>query len=302
MKCTLMPYKSRSILTIQEAKQNAGWQVANFDLPNAWTYSEGNDVKIAVIDSGCDLEHPDLIENLLPGINLINKRKPPADDCGHGTAVAGIICASNNNIGIVGCAPKSKIIPVKVLDSDGNGTLECVSKGVRWATDNGADLLCMSLGAPTKLQNIRKAIQYAQSKNVVTFVAAGNAGDKNQIYYPANYPECISIGSVDRNSQIAKFSNLSDNLDFLAPGVEILSTSPNNWYSVVNGTSFSAPWVCSIAALLLSYVRKTNTDIQLKTADDYRRLLKRYCINKNGKNTFSGFGLMNPNEFIQSFK
>lgn len=303
MKCKLLPHKRKEILSIQEAKQKSGWEITAFDLPKAWEYSKGDGVKVAVLDTGIDLNHPDLIDNLVPGINLINKRKPPIDDNGHGSHVCGIIGAVNNEIGVVGVAPKSKIIPVKVLDDMGSGSLETVAKGIRWAVDEaGADLICMSLGSPNKMQNIRKAIQYAESKGVVCFCAAGNAGEKDKIYYPADYPESISVGSIDQNFNKAKFSNDAQNLDFFAPGVEILSTVPDSWYAVMSGTSMSSPWVTGVAALLLSYVKKTNTDIKLKNADDYRRLLKRYCVNKNGKNVFGGFGLINPQQFLDSLK
>ncbi len=152
IKCKLPSFKIEEISSLDDAKQQSGWDITAFDLPKAWGKSQGEGVKIAVLDSGCDLDHPDLVDNLLQGINFINPGKPPEDDAGHGTHVTGIIIAENNEIGMVGVAPKAKVIPVKVLDKNGSGDLATVAKGIRWAADNGADFISMSLGSPSPLQ------------------------------------------------------------------------------------------------------------------------------------------------------
>lgn len=302
-KCSLLPYKQYDCLSMQDAMQKSGWNITAFDLPKAWEYSQGENVKIAVVDSGCDLEHPDLIHNLLPGFNAIDPTKAPVDGLGHGTHVAGILVAENNDIGMVGVCPKAKVIPVKVLDATGNGHMENVAIGIRWAVDNGADLIQMSLGSPMKVQQVRKAIQYAESKGVVSFVAAGNAGNTKDIFYPACYKETISVGAVDVNFNRAKFSNAGRNLDFMAPGVDIFSTFPPNWYSTLSGTSMAAPFVCGVAALLLSYVRSGKVNYKLNTVDDYRAILKKSTtpVNGNDPNLYTGFGIIDPRKFLDSF-
>jgi major intracellular serine protease len=122
------------------------------------------------------------------------------DDDEHGTHVAGIIAAENNEIGVVGVAPECKIIPVKVLDKNGSGNESRIANGIKWATDVAkVDFICMSLGAPNQVVEVHQSIKYAMSKKVICFVAAGNAGKTKQIFYPANYPECIGIGSIDEN-------------------------------------------------------------------------------------------------------
>lgn len=115
-KCKLFPTQRKDVVSIQEVKQKAGWEITAFDLPEVWKYTQGDNVTIAVLDTGCQLSHQDLVGNLVPGFNLINKSKPPEDDQHHGTHVTGIICAKNNNIGVVGVAPKSHVMPVKILD------------------------------------------------------------------------------------------------------------------------------------------------------------------------------------------
>lgn len=303
-KCSLFPYETEEVLSLQDAMQKVGWAITAFNLPDAWNYTQGEDVTIAVIDSGVDLDHPDLVNNLLPGYNFLSPSSPPEDDVGHGTHVTGIICAENNEIGMVGVAPKSKVIPYKVLNKSGNGTLETVAKAIRRAADNKehkVDIITMSIGSPKPVQQVRKAIQYAASKGIVCFVAAGNAGFTKDIFYPAAYPETIAIGSIDENFDRSSFSCTGKNLDFMAPGGKIFSTVPDNWYAVLSGTSMANPFVAGIAALMLSYSRKTGK-ITLKTQEDYIQCLKKYTIPVNnpefaGKEFFQGFGIIDPRKF-----
>jgi len=304
-KCSLFPYEVEEVLSLQDAEEKAGWQVTAFDLPNAWEKTKGEGVIVAVLDSGCDLNHPDLKNNLivLPKSNIINPRKKPHDDNRHGTHVAGIIAAEQNDIGMVGIAPKAKIMPVKVLDKNGNGTLENVAKGIRFAVENGADIICMSLGAPIKLIEVHKAIKVAAKKNVPCFVAAGNAGQTKDVYYPAAYPETIAIGSIDENFKRSNFSNTGSNLDFMAPGGKIFSTVPDDWYAILSGTSMATPFAVGVSALVLSYSRNNKIGINLNKAEDYRKLFREHTIpvkdkKYGGKKFFQGFGIIDPRKFM----
>lgn len=300
-KCELLPFKRKEVVSIQSSKQKHGWGITAFNLPEAWGETQGEGVKIAVIDTGVDLDHPDLKENLLPGMNFVNKKKPPHDDAGHGTHVAGIICAMNNEIGMVGVAPKSKVVPIKVLDSKGSGDLITVSEGIRWAIEQGVDFITLSLGSPNPVQQVRKAIQLAESKGIITFCAAGNAGKTRQIFYPANYPETIGIGSIDEDMDRSNFSCTGQDLDFLAPGNEIFSTVPESWYAILSGTSMANPFAVGVAALLLSYNRSKGNKIKLECSDDYRRVFKKNTVPvsnpKFAKDKFfEGFGIINPSD------
>lgn len=300
--CNLLPYIREDVYSLQEVKQAAGWQLLKFNLPDKWRLSQGEGVKIAVIDTGCDLDHPDLKNNILQGKNFVERKKDPIDGNSHGTHVTGIICAENNEVGIIGVAPKSKIIPIKALNNQGNGNPKDVEEAIYWAADQGADLITMSLGAPNKMEPIRKAILYARSKKCVTFCAAGNAGKTHEIFYPANYPETIGIGAVDEKFERASFSCTGSDLDFLAPGVKIFSTVPDNWYAYMSGTSMSNPFAVGCAALLLSYVRNNKLDIKLENDEDYRNLLKMHTISLKdpqfSKNKFfEGFGIIDPSHF-----
>lgn len=303
-KCSLFPYTVKESLSAQEAGDRPGWNITAFDLPNAWKESQGEGVVIAVLDTGCDLDHPDLANNLVPGKNFVNLNRPPHDDNRHGTHCIGTICAEKNGVGIIGVAPKSKVMPVKVLNKRGDGDLLDVAKGIRWAADHGADIISMSLGTPFKLQQVRKAIQYAAKKGIPSFVAAGNAGNTKNIFYPARYPETIAIGSIDENFSRSKFSSTGPNLDFMAPGGDILSTVPDDWYATLSGTSMACPFAVGVAALILSYHRKHNLDFKLDHVDDYRKLFKSHTVPVTNKKmadnkTFSGFGIIDPRKFVE---
>jgi subtilisin family serine protease len=298
-KVKLLPFVREDLLTIQDVQQQAGWEITAYNLPEAWKFCQGEGVVVGVLDTGVDLNHDDIKDNLLPGRNFVNPKKPPQDDGCHGTHVTGIICAENNDLGIVGVAPKTKIIPVKVLNGKGSGDLQTVADGIIWATDQKVDFITMSLGSPQPVPVILNAIKYANSKGVIVWCAAGNAGRTRQIFYPANYKETIAVGAIDENFERANFSCTGDDLDFLAPGVKILSTVPENWYAVLSGTSMANPFVVGIACLILSYVRKNKLNIKLETAEDYRNILKKYTIpSKNpnfaNKKFFEGFGVIDP--------
>ncbi len=300
-KFKLLPFERIEVISIQDAKQKCNWGITAFDLPKIWKSTQGEGVKIAVLDTGCDLNHPDLIENLLPGKNIINPSKEPIDGNGHGTHVTGIICALNNNVGVVGVAPKAKVIPIKVLDDNGNGDLITVANGIKHAIDQGVDFITLSLGSPSPAQQIRKAIQFAEEKGIITFCAAGNAGKTHEIFYPANYPETIGIGSIDNNFERSNFSCTGQDLDFLAPGNQILSTVPESWYTILSGTSMANPFAVGVAALLLSYNKKNGNKIKLNCSEDYRKVFKKHTFSVKNPNFakkkfFEGFGIIDPQQ------
>jgi subtilisin len=296
-KIKLLPFVREDCVSVQDVAQKAGWEITAFNLPKTWATTQGEGVKVAVLDTGADLNHDDLKANLLPGINMINPKKSAQDDNGHGSHVAGTICALNNDLGVVGVAPKAKVVPVKVLDKKGSGDLAVVAKGIRWAVDQGVDMITMSLGSPAPVGEIKSAINYAESKKVVVFCAAGNAGQTRQIFYPAAYPNVVGIGAIDEKFNRANFSCTGPDLDFLAPGVRILSTVPVNWYAVLSGTSMATPFAVGLACLLLSHKRKKNLSVKLETAQDYINVLKQHTIPVSntkfaGKQFFEGFGII----------
>ncbi len=300
-KASLAPHTVRKVITSLSNEQQAGWQITEFDIPALWEYTQGENVVVGIIDTG-NPTHPDVVDNILPGKNFVSDE--PFDDLnGHETHLCGIIAAEQNDFGILGIAPKCKIIPCKVLDKHGDGEMENVALGIRWLVEEtNCDLISMSLGSPYPLQQVRKAIQLAVKKGVVIFCAAGNS-NKN-IFYPSCYPETVSVSAIDEHFNRASFSNKGEALDFMAPGVDIYSTYLNGNYVKMSGTSQSTPFVCALAALVLSYKRKMNLDISLNSSDDYINLLKQYTtaiVGLEENHALEGFGILDPRKLVEWF-
>ena len=304
--CHLLPYKKKHILSAQDVGEKLGWGITAFNIPEIWKVTEGEGVVVGVIDSGCQLDHVDLKDNLLPGYNFIHPKKEPIDDNNHGSHVTGVICAELNGIGTVGVAPKAKVCPIKVLDADGNGDIHHVTQGIEWAIKQGVDFISLSLGIDKDSRALHKAIRKANGAGITIFCAAGNIGKSEHLLFPSNYKETIAIGSIDKNLKRADFSNTGKGryLDFMAPGVDILSTIPHNSYAIMSGSSMSQPYVCGLAALLLSYKRNVGLDIPLDCANDYRNFFKNNTINiiseeYAGDPFYQGFGIITPEKLLE---
>lgn len=301
--CKLLPHIRTDLYGLSpNSIQFFSWPIKKFDVEKQWKYSQGEGVTVAVIDTGCDLNHEDLKDNIVKGFNFINPAQDPFDDNGHGTHVSATIAAINNGIGMVGVAPKSKIMPVKVLGADGSGNNINVAKGIVWAADNGADIITMSLGSVAPSDQIEKAIEYAKHKESVIFCAAGNNGIESDILYPAKYKHTISIGAIDENLNICEFSCCGDELDFLAPGYNIVSAVPNNQYASMSGTSMANPFAVGCAALLLSYARQikfSSLSNMLRNTDDYisvfaQKTMKLTDKKYAGIRKYEGYGIIRP--------
>ena len=256
-----------------------GWQwgLEAIGMEDMWeTVSEESrsQVKIAIIDTGVDIQHSEFAGNILPGYDFVNNDSDADDDNGHGTHVAGIAAAAHEGSGIAGLAGGAKIMPVKVLDEYGNGNTIQEINGILFAVNNGADIINLSLGGSWYSRAEHEAIKYAFDKGVIVVAAAGNNYGAS-VNYPAAFEEVIAVGAVDWDEtggiyETAYFSNVGPELDILAPGVAILSSIPmeldNPWnyslngigdekkdgYALLSGTSMAAPFVTGMAAMLLA--------------------------------------------------
>ena len=239
----------------------SGTSRADIKAPEGWEETKGTDsTVIAIVDTGIDLLHPDLRNKVISaGRDFVNDDFDATDDNWHGTHVAGIAAAeTNNNEGIAGVAWNCKLLPVKVLKQAEIpwGYHSWIADGIRWAADNGADVINMSLGGPSGSEILREALHYAKSAGVVLVAAAGNEDDF--VYYPAAYDEyCIVVAATDYNDERPWFSNPGPEVDVAAPGDEIISCAPT-WYwgpgsfpyGYADGTSAAAPHVAGLAALI----------------------------------------------------
>jgi subtilisin family serine protease len=253
---------------------------------DAWTITKGSkDFIIAVVDTGVDYNHPDLIENMwtndseqngLPGVdddgngiiddiygyNPIGENGDPMDGQGHGTHCAGVIGASHNDIGVAGVMAEARIMGIKIFDDRGRTTAEAIVKGIDYAVKAGVKIMSNSWGGPSESQAIRDAISAANDEGILFVAAAGNGnifgwGQNNdrKPVYPANYEldNIVSVGAIKRNGRKAFMSNYGEKtVDLFAPGVSIQSTYIRGSYRSLTGTSMAAPHVSGVAGLIAS--------------------------------------------------
>ena len=206
----------------------------NIDLLHArdvWPLTRGGNVNIAIVDTGVDFKHADLAANIAGGYNTFTKSTDFNDDNLHGTHVAGIIGALDNNLGVVGVAPAAHMYAVKVLDADGNGTDETLVAAADWIlawkhANGGNWIMSMSLGSHETTPAVIEAFQRLNAEGVLCIAAAGNEGGFYDMLYPAALPDVVSVGAIDNNKVRADFSNTGPTLNVVAPGVSILSTLP----------------------------------------------------------------------------
>ncbi|WP_088071810.1 S8 family peptidase [Gottfriedia luciferensis] len=233
---------------------------------------QGEDVVVAVIDTGCQTDHPDLQERIIGGYNFTEDYGGDPnvflDNNGHGTHVCGTIGASKDGQGVVGVAPKVKLLVLKVLSGAGEGSIESITQAIEYAINwKGANgetvrVISMSLGGPEDDQTLHKVIQSAVENNIVVVCAAGNEGDGNgstsEYSYPGAYNEVVEVGSVNLHKRLSRFSNTNNTIDLVAPGEKILSTYPTNQYAVLSGTSMATPHVSGAIALLIQQYETEN--------------------------------------------
>lgn len=228
------------------------WNLKQIDADKGWNLANGEDVTIAILDTGVDPNHQDLKDKIIGGYNAVNDTDDFSDNHGHGTHVAGIAAALTNNItGIAGVSWQSYLLPVKVLNESGEGSSYEVAKGIYWAVDNGADVINMSLGDYNHSNILYDAVKYAYDRNVILVSATGN-DNVEQPMYPSIYEEVLAVAAVDEARNRAFFSNYGAHVDVTAPGEHVPSSFPNNNYVVMSGTSMAAPHVAGLAALIRS--------------------------------------------------
>ena len=234
------------------------WGLAKIDASQAWDLNTGNDnIIIAVIDTGIDLDHPDLQAKIITGYDYVNDDPAPDDDNGHGTHVAGIAAAvTNNSLGVAGLNWGARIMPLKALNQTGNGSTFDVAQAVYYAVDHGAQIINLSVGAsgskwPCNWPEIEAAFNYAVSQGVLLVVASGNNG-QDGVNCPGAYDQAMAVGSTTPTDERSFFSNYGPRLDITAPGSSIYSTVPDG-YGYKNGTSMATPYVSGLAGLLWSF-------------------------------------------------
>jgi subtilisin family serine protease len=227
------------------------WGIDRIDADLVWGITTADPIKVAIIDTGIDLTHPDLSGNIKGGYNAIHPTKSPNDDNGHGTHVAGITAAIDNDIGVIGVGPNIDLYAVKVLSRTGSGYLSDVIEGLDWAVSNGMQVVNMSLGTNSDIQSFHDAVIRVNQAGITQVAAAGN-NSGGSVTYPAAYSEVIAVSATDSADQIAYFSSAGPEVDLAAPGVSIYSTYKGSTYKTLSGTSMAAPHVTGTASLVLT--------------------------------------------------
>jgi subtilisin len=286
--------------------ESTPWGVGKINASKVWqmsTSNKGTGIKIAVLDTGIQNNHPDLQKNLRGGVNFAGFPSGSTiswhwtDKNGHGTHVAGTIGAvGNNGIGVIGVAPEAHLYAVKVLGDSGSGYYSWIINGIQWSVNNNMNVISMSLGGTGDSQALKDAVDNARAKGVVVVAAAGNSGDRNpltnNILYPAKYDSVIAVGATDSNDAVATWSSDGSEIDVSAPGVSILSTYKGSSYATMSGTSMATPHVSGTVALMLKAgVRPDDIKSKLQSTA--------FDISPAGFDVFSGYGRIDALKGVQ---
>lgn len=270
-------------------QQYTDWGIEKVKATSAWrTNYTGKGIKIAIIDSGVDSNHRDL--SLAGGASFVSYTDSYHDDNGHGTHVAGIIGALNNNFGTVGIAYDSSLYAVKALDAQGSGYLSEIIAGIDWAISNKMDIINLSLGAESSSEALKSAVDKAYQNGILVVASSGNSGSSatvDNVSYPARYDSVIAVGAVDSNLTVTDFSSSGPAVEVAAPGSGILSTYLDNTYKKISGTSMAAPYVSGNLALL----KQANPT---SSVSELREILQNNVLDLGdfGRDSFFGYGLI----------
>lgn len=276
--------------------QSLPWGVDRIDAEKVHAAgNKGTGVKVAILDTGIDLNHEDL--TVWGGASFISGTTHN-DDNGHGTHCAGIVAALDNTVGVIGVAPEAQLYAVKVLDSGGSGSWSTVAAGIEWSITNKMQIISMSLGGSQGSSTLEAACKKAWDAGILLVAAAGNsgnAGGKNDcVGYPAKYPTVIAVAATDSSDKRASWSSTGPAVELAAPGVSIPSTYMGNTYKTLSGTSMACPHVSGVAALVWkAHPGLTNQQVRDKmnaTAID---------LGPVGRDTWYGYGLVYAPEAVK---
>jgi minor extracellular protease Epr len=274
----------------RKLRDRVDWGAHLIGAPKAWKEGlTGEGVRIAILDTG-GCWHPDLRAGIAEIEDFTGTGG--ADRAGHGTAVAGIIGARANNLGVVGIAPNSRLYMVKVLDDEGEGTYIQLIWGLRWARKRKVALINLSLGGQVNSPMLHKEIKACTKEGIIVIAASGNGGDENPEVptgFPARYPEVISVGSIDPERKLSRFSS-KGKVDVVAPGRGIHTTWPPDRYRQLSGTSFATPQVTGLLALAIEDHRRRRKPFGPEEAKTFLREIS-IDICHPGFDPASGWGI-----------
>jgi subtilisin family serine protease len=244
----------KSTATVNDPYIGSEWHLSKVNALSAWDVAVGNGITIAILDSGINVNHPDLMDRLVAGYNFYNSNTDVSDVCGHGTAVAGVAAASANNaLGVAGVAGSARIMPLRIAYNDGTGSCyayySTIASGLTFAADNGARVANVSYGGVAGSASVQSAARYMKGKGGLVFVSAGNNNIDENITTDGSM---VAVSATDSADNKASFSSWGNFVSLSAPGTSIWTTNNAGSYGAWNGTSFSSPLSAGVAALVMS--------------------------------------------------
>lgn len=277
----------------QEVRPDRPWEDRMLDPARVWSVTKGAGVRVGVVDSGVDSDNPHLRGKVFAGFDFVRNQPGARFDCAtHGTPVASIIAGAQlRGTGFHGVAPDARIVPARITDTDEiKGGPAVVAAGIRYTVDNGAKVLNLSLTLFQDSPEIKQAVEYARSKDVLVVAAAGNLReDNNPTPYPAAYEGVLGVGSIDINGALAPDSQTGDYVDLVAPGVKVTGCAPGAGHLLREGTSFATPFVAGTAALVRSAWP------ELTAEEVAERLVRTATVSRGGqRGPEYGAGVVNP--------
>ena len=280
--------------------ENLKWDLAMINAEGAKSIlCEGQDINVGIIDSGI-MEHPDIKDNIKQGYNYLNSTTDVSDNIGHGTFVAGLIAANDNQKGIVGIANETNIIPLKCFDTGKTTTVSVICSAIKDAVDiYDCDIINMSLGLVNYSQKLEEHIKYATDAGIIVVAAVGNKGT-DVLYYPAAYEKVIGVGSINSDYNKSDFSQYNSSVDFLAPGENVWSISNDGGYMKKSGTSFSAPIVSGLIATMMNVDSELTHDEIVTLIADTATIRDEWLNEEETfiRNDNYGHGLVNVSECL----
>lgn len=290
------PFTVEQVFTASDIKEIVDWGLALTGVPEVWKKTKGAGVKVAVLDTGVAMEHPDLKNQIIEARDFTRSAFGVYDKQGHGTHCCGVIAAEENGAGVIGVAPESKLIVGKALGDDGSGQGRDIANAIDWAVVVGARIISMSLGSPFDDIYIHAAVKRAVSKGVIVICAAGNEGQntKHTNFPGAIKPESFTVAAIDKMGRVAEYSSSGPEVDVAAPGSDVLSCYPPSGYARLSGTSMATPFVAGVVALVLS------AGVPIESVHVLRELVKKSAIDSGlpGHDASFGWGLIHPGAML----
>jgi hypothetical protein len=281
-----------SAITPNDPKYTSQWHLPKIQAPAAWEASAGEGITVAILDTGVEGSHPDLVNNLVPGWNVVSNNSDTSPVMWHGTSVAGTVAATGNNAtGVASVAWNARIMPIRITnESNGVASWSAMANGFIWAADHGADVANLSYGLSTNSSTINNAAQYLRSKGGLAVAAAGNNNTDRGF---VDNPYLITVAATTSSDARASYSNFGDNIDVAAPGSSIYTTYTSGGYKGVSGTSFASPATAGVVALIMA----ANSSL---SPDDVEGILESSAVDlgDSGWDPLFGHGRVNAGDAI----